>query len=699
MDNNNNTNNNNNNNAGVDATNADGGGGGNEVGQEASNSDLKELNFNDITRICGMCLSIPSLALQYCEVVYRLTSVLHSDELLDHIRAMGCIDAIVAAMNVHFTSEDIQCLGCRALEAASKEYPPNGRAVARSGGVEAVLAAMANFPCSPAVQVAGCQLLREVVLDPQAIFKSGTAATVVDAMLRFPHENEVQTEGITTLVKFAKTFTSCKQELGRVGAMKAIVRALELLEDNAEHQLWCLVGIQHFSVGCPENLLIAVKEGLLRILLKAIRRHIRSTDIAMIALHLISTILKDGVPPSLCRSVAEEFTSSINTTLILTVVGLHKLENIAAMGFGAFWAASCVSDVACAQLRASNIVPVLLSMLKEDYPESPLVAYKCFTLVSSICNNHGPSKKAFFQCGGFSTVFKIMNKHMSNENVQSSGLNALLFAISTFPYGMEKFFEEGGIAMTLEAMQAHPHANGVLRNGLGVFIHVCADHPEVVYDDRYISPFVVAMKNNPDFLAVHITGTLGITKLCDYRASGVQEKLAALGAVQVLVNLLTSFPKDKFIAPIVLRALEGLLALPSLHKAYWESVAPVLKSALPPLQHIMNGLAEKSFLCLLHREDARVLELRKSGFLCSASGGTGTEWMPQVMFCCITCDGELSLNNYCRICYERCHKGHKVLFVMASSACSCKNRHCKAVPTEVVWSNHIDKDFLPIETL
>jgi hypothetical protein len=83
------------------------------------------------------------------------------------IPAMGGILAVVAAMNAHTASENVQLYGCSALLNMALDAA-NKVAIAAKGGILAVVAALNAHPASENVQHYGCRALVSLALSNPA---------------------------------------------------------------------------------------------------------------------------------------------------------------------------------------------------------------------------------------------------------------------------------------------------------------------------------------------------------------------------------------------------------------------------------------------------------------------------------------------------------------------------------------------------
>ncbi|KAJ1473959.1 armadillo-type protein, partial [Baffinella frigidus] len=75
------------------------------------------------------------------------------------IARAGGIEAVVAAMGTHRSSVGVQKHGCAALGNLAAHYEDNRAAIARAGGIVAVVAAMWTHRSSVGVQDQGCWAL------------------------------------------------------------------------------------------------------------------------------------------------------------------------------------------------------------------------------------------------------------------------------------------------------------------------------------------------------------------------------------------------------------------------------------------------------------------------------------------------------------------------------------------------------------
>eukprot|EP01116_Phalansterium_solitarium_P023314 TRINITY_DN809_c2_g1_i1.p1 TRINITY_DN809_c2_g1~~TRINITY_DN809_c2_g1_i1.p1 ORF type:complete len:257 (-),score=14.09 TRINITY_DN809_c2_g1_i1:235-1005(-) len=99
-----------------------------------------------------------------CSACCALANIAYEDENKAKVALAGGIEAIVEAMNVHLDSASVQEHACWALFSVAFKDDQNRTTVALAGGIEAIVAAMTAHPDSAAVQRNACSALRDIAL-------------------------------------------------------------------------------------------------------------------------------------------------------------------------------------------------------------------------------------------------------------------------------------------------------------------------------------------------------------------------------------------------------------------------------------------------------------------------------------------------------------------------------------------------------
>ncbi|KAJ1486531.1 hypothetical protein T484DRAFT_3630648, partial [Baffinella frigidus] len=81
------------------------------------------------------------------------------------IARAGGIEAVLAGMGAHTSIAEVQTRGCAALANLGGNHAENKTAIARAGGIEAVAAGMVAHRSITGVQTEGCRALRNLAVN------------------------------------------------------------------------------------------------------------------------------------------------------------------------------------------------------------------------------------------------------------------------------------------------------------------------------------------------------------------------------------------------------------------------------------------------------------------------------------------------------------------------------------------------------
>jgi len=183
-----------------------------------------------------------------------LSFLLRVDTISVDIAAKGGIEVVLKAVEAHGSSSGAQEWGCIALgNLATRE--DNSLAIAKKGGIQAVLQAMKAHGSSAGVQRSGCFALGNLCAwdvwsnaDNQAI---GGIEAVLKAM-RDVSSAGVQESGCLSLGKLASNNADQRETIAANGGIEAVVKAMVVHGSNAGVLASGCVAL--LSVSCEESM-------------------------------------------------------------------------------------------------------------------------------------------------------------------------------------------------------------------------------------------------------------------------------------------------------------------------------------------------------------------------------------------------------------------------------------------------------------
>eukprot|EP01106_Pelomyxa_sp_JSP_P008877 TRINITY_DN2447_c0_g1_i1.p1 TRINITY_DN2447_c0_g1~~TRINITY_DN2447_c0_g1_i1.p1 ORF type:complete len:406 (+),score=102.03 TRINITY_DN2447_c0_g1_i1:88-1305(+) len=235
---------------------------------------MKWIDVTTVLCIMKKYLQIAELQITGCILVRNLTR-LENNKVA--VAREGGIGAIISAMKAHPTIHAVQENACGALWSIAFNNTDNKVAVAREGGIGAIISAMKAHPTIHAVQENACGALWSIAFNNTdnkvAVAREGGIGAIISAMKAHPTIHAVQENACGALRNITLNNTDNQVAVAREGGIGAIISAMKAhptihaVQENACGALWSI------AFNTDQNQVTIAREGGIWAIISAMKAH------------------------------------------------------------------------------------------------------------------------------------------------------------------------------------------------------------------------------------------------------------------------------------------------------------------------------------------------------------------------------------------------------------------------------------------
>jgi cell division FtsZ-interacting protein ZapD len=402
----------------------------------------------------------------------------------------GGLEVILATMANFQTNAELAQVGCEFLRDVTRQSLAFQRVVTAKGGIVVVLSAMRKHLTSINVQDPAFACIRNICTQQDRLQAAVDLADLAEdssdeikrqllpsipllvlGMKQHTSRPKVQRYGCTVLNHLSST---CIQEIVSVGGIETIVVAMKWHGDDARVQEQACAALSKLLSLCPASVMNTMTQtgGIIATILESMASHAKVLEVQRLCLRILA---------SLCARDKANYQRLLSEggleVVFATMTNFQTNVELAQVGCELLKDVTRQSHDFQRVVTAKGGIVVVLSAMRKHLT-SISVQDPAFACMRNICTQKDNRLQVAVH-GGISTLVVVMSVYIEDAAIQAYGCDAL-GRLAFEPENRQAIESEHGIDAAIEAMNAHRGHAGVQSRAVLLLLAMAEYEPALV---------------------------------------------------------------------------------------------------------------------------------------------------------------------------------------------------------------------------